>query len=60
MVYKQYICEILMWLLSLLEFKHRVIIYICINDPGHGRRKINGNNADEKTYLKQKMCMIAT
>ena len=49
-----------MWLLSVLEFTHRVIIYKIINHPGHGRIKIDGINGDNKTYLKQKMCMVGT
>ena len=57
---KQYICANIMWILSLLEFTYRVIIYILINYPGHERRKIYGINGYEKSYLRQKICMIST
>ena len=46
---KQYIFENAMCLLSVLVFTHTVIIYRCINDPGHGRIKIYGINVSEKT-----------
>ena len=31
-----------------------------IDSPGHDRRKIDGTNGSNKTYLKQNMCMIGT
>ena len=57
---KQYKFANEMWLLSVLEFTHRVIIGRCINDPGCGKSKIDGINVSNKIYLKQKMCMIGT
>ena len=50
---KQYICENAMWLLSVLESTHRVIIYIFINSTGDGRRKIYGINRAYIKYLKK-------
>ena len=44
----------------MLLFAYRVIIYGCINTPGHGNRKTYGINGYYKTYLKQKLCMIGT
>ena len=38
-----------MWLLSVLVFTNRVIIYRCIIAPGHGRSKIYGINRSKKT-----------
>ena len=49
-----------MWILFVLEFTYRVIIYICIHAPGHLRSKIYDINGADKIYLKQKMCMIGT
>ena len=43
-----------------LAFTHRVIIYICINAPGHGRCKIEGIKWSNKIYLEQKLCIIGT
>ena len=51
---KQYICANSMWILSVLEFTHRVIIDRWIDAPGHARSKIDGINGDEKKYLKRK------
>ena len=50
---KQYRCENAMWLLYLLELIYRMIINICINAPGHGRRKIYGINVSNKTYSRK-------
>ena len=47
---KKYRFENAMCLLSILEFTHIVIIYRCINDPGHGRIKIYGTNGSNKTH----------
>ena len=49
-----------MWILFVLVFTYRVIIDRCINDPGNGRRKIDGINGSEKRYFRQIMCMIGT
>ena len=46
---KQYRCENAMWLLSVLEFMHRVMIDRCINSTGHGRSNIYGINGADKT-----------
>ena len=46
---KQYRCKNFMWRLSVLAFTCRVIIYRCINSPGHGRSKIDGINGSDKT-----------
>ena len=43
-----------------MEFTYRVIIDKYINAPCHERSKKNGSNISDKTYLKQKMCMIGT
>ena len=37
-----------------------MIIYRCINSPFHDGIKIDGINGYDKTYLKQKMCMMVT
>ena len=47
---KQYICADTVWLLSVLEFTHRVIIDICINDPGNGRSKVYGIRGSDNKY----------
>ena len=49
-----------MWILSVLVFTYRVIIYRYIYDPFRGRSQIDVINGYEKTYLRQKMCMIGT
>ena len=49
-----------MWILSVLAFTHKFIIDRCVDVPGLGRRKIDGTNGANKTYLKQKICMIGT
>ena len=38
-----------MWILYVLKLTQRVIIYGCINDPGNGRRKIDGINGAGRT-----------
>ena len=43
-----------------MVLKYRGIIDICINNPGRVRIKIDVINGSDKTYLKQKMCMIRT
>ena len=48
---KQYRRGKLMWLLSVLEFTHIVIIYIIANVPGNGRIKIDGINGVKNIYL---------
>ena len=45
---KQYICANAMWVLSVLEFTHRVIIYRFVDAPGHGGSKIYGINGAYK------------
>ena len=59
---KQYICTNAMWLLSVLVFTRRVIIYsyICMYTTYHDRRKIYGINGAKNMYLKQNICMIGT
>ena len=50
---KQYICANSMWLLSVLSFTHKFIIYRFKNAPGSVRSKICGINGSNKTYLEQ-------
>ena len=50
---KQYRFVNTLWLSSVLEFTYLVIIDVCINAPGHGRRKIDGIDGSEKSYLRQ-------
>ena len=59
-MYQKYICANEMWIVSVLSFKYRGIIYGCINAPGHVRSRIDGINESSKTHTKQKMCMIGT
>ena len=47
-----------MWLLSVLGFTYGVIIDSFMISNGHDRRKIDGINEFDKSYLIQKMCMI--
>ena len=54
---KQYRSANEMWLLSVLLFTCIMIIYACINGPGHGRIKIGGIHGSGKTQFK-KICMI--
>ena len=49
---KQYRYENAMWLLYVLEFTHRVIIYRYINAPGHSIRKMFTINGAGKKHLK--------
>ena len=44
-----------MWLLPVLEFTYRVIIYRCIKDIGNVGRNIYSINGSDKTYLRQKL-----
>ena len=37
-----------------------MIIDRCMNDPSHGRRKIDGINGSKETYLKQNIFIIGT
>ena len=46
---KQYRYANITWILFVLVFTYRVIIDRCINDPGNGRRKIDGINGSDKT-----------
>ena len=41
---KQYICDHLLWTLSVLGFTYRGVIYRYINYPENGRIKIYGTN----------------
>ena len=47
---KQYICKNVMCLLYALTFTYKVIIYRCINAPGHIRTKIDSINGSNNTY----------
>ena len=49
---KPYICVNAIWLLSVLEFKHIVIIYRCINFPGHSIIKIDDMEPKRHTLKK--------
>ena len=51
---KIYRCVSVMWLLSILEYTHRVIIDRFINASVHGKRKIYVINGSKNIYLKQK------
>ena len=51
---KQYRCENLMWLLSILEFTHIVIIDRINNSAVHGRINIYGINGSKHYILKTK------
>ena len=57
---KQYIRIDAVWLLSVLSFIYTVIIDRCINSIVYGRIKIDSINRYNKTYLRQKVCMIDT
>ena len=48
---KQYRCANELWILSVLSFTYKVVIYRYINAPGHGRRKTDGINGSDKLYL---------
>ena len=54
---KQYSCKNELWILSMLVFTYRVIIYRYINAPGDGRRKIDGINESDKSYSRQKCAL---
>ena len=51
---KKYTCVNELWLLSVLSFTYRVVIYRNIDYFGNGIRKIDGINRSEKSYLRQK------
>jgi hypothetical protein len=49
-----------LFLLSLLAVLNNVTIDRAIGAPGHGKDVVDGLNATDKRYLKQKMSMIST
>ena len=48
---KQYRCANVMWILFVLEFSYKVIIYRCINAPGNGINKIYVINRSYNTFF---------
>ena len=48
---KQYGCANEIWIWSVLTFTYRVKIDICINAPGHRRKKVYGINGSDKTIF---------
>lgn len=57
---KQYRCGNALYLLSLLAVEHEMRIDRMIQAPGHGKCKIDGYCACEKSFLKAKMCFVGT
>ena len=41
--------------MTVLSYSYGIIIYRAINAPGHGKNVVDGINATEKRYLKEKM-----
>jgi hypothetical protein len=57
---KQYRCGTALFLLSLLVVLNNVIIDWAVGAPGHGKDVVDGLNATDKRYLKQKINMVST
>ena len=56
----QYRCGNVLYLLSMLSAKHKLIIDRAAGAPGHGKDVVDGLNVTGKNYLHAKMCMIGT
>ena len=57
---KQYRCGSALFFLCYISFKYKIIIDRMIGAPGHGKNLVDSINTSDKTYLKDKMCMIRT
>jgi hypothetical protein len=57
---KQYRCGNSIYLNSVLSSEHGFVIDHAVNAPGHGKDIVDGLNATDKNFLKQKMCLVGT
>ena len=57
---KQYHCGSILYLLSYISLKKKIIKDCMIGAPGYGKYLVDGINVYDKRYLKGKMCMIGT
>ena len=55
---KQYTRALDIYLMTLLSYLYGIIMYRTINSPGNGKIVVDGINATDKFYLKEKMELI--
>ena len=55
---KQYMCDLAIYLTTVLSSSYGIITDRTINEPGHGMNVVDGLNATDKRYLKGKMEII--
>ena len=55
---KKYRCDLAIYLMTVLLSSYGIIMNRAINAPGHGKYVVDGLNAPEKRYLKEKMGLI--
>ena len=55
---KQYRCALAIYLITVLSSSYDIITDCAINEPGHRNNVVDGLNAIEKRYLKEKMELI--
>ena len=55
---KQYICALVIYLMTVLSSSYGIIMYISINAPGNGNNVADGLNTTDKRYLKEQMELI--
>jgi hypothetical protein len=53
---KQYRSATVLYCLSLLAASYGITIDRAIGAPGHGKDEVDGLNATDKRYIKEKMC----
>ena len=55
---KKYRCDLDLYLMNVLSSSYVIIMDCAINAPGHGNNVVDGINATDTRYLKQKMELI--
>ena len=55
---KQYMCDLAIYVMTMLSYSYDITIDCVINSPVHGKNAVGGINETEKTYLKGEMKLI--
>ena len=55
---KKFMCDLAIYLMTVLSYSYGIITDHVINSPGHGNNVVDGINATDKRYLKGKMEVI--
>ena len=56
--FKQYMCALAIYLMTVLSSSYGIIMYWSIIEPGNGNNVVGGLNATDKRYLKGEIELI--